>query len=308
MISPKELDIKLSYQCNNACIFCLNKEKKVLEDLPLESLKEQIIDFSLKGGTKLIISGGEPLINKNFFEIMNFAKERGINVFEIQTNGRMLYYKKIADFFKNFGYVGFLISLHYPNKELYKKYSQTNGFDQTIDGIKNIIKNNFPFTISTVLMKQTLPYLGELWKLLKKLGVKKWQLRFIDGKNVSKEYKKFVPEYKECLPTLRKILREEKDIKIFLKEFPLCILGEEFFSFLSPKFSPNRVNLTNNNEIILTKDILKEQFFFSKKCKNCAYIDFCDGIRKKYYNFYGDKEIRALKKNKCEKRYISSYQ
>jgi len=81
----QELDVKVGYVCNNNCLFCLNKDKRYFKEYPLEVLKNQI-DVSAKNGCqKLIISGGEPLISRHFFDLLNFAKEKGIKRIEIQN-------------------------------------------------------------------------------------------------------------------------------------------------------------------------------------------------------------------------------
>jgi len=295
--SIKELEIKTGYQCNNNCIFCLNKEKKNLKEFSFKKIRGLIKIFTKNGGEKLIISGGEPLISDYFFDLLLFAKQKGIKNLEIHTNGRVLYYEDIIKELKNFEPVSFLVSFHFPNDKLYRKYSRTSGFYQALTGIKNLIKYNCNFTVNTVVMKPNLIYFKKMVKILKKQGVKKMQFRFIDGRNVINDYKKFVPRYKKGVPVIKKIIKENQDITIALKEMPVCILGERFKKYLSPGPNLQRVNLGSDYKVLSSKEIESEHFIFPN-CKYCIYITTCSGARKEYVQVYGTTEFKPIIKSK----------
>lgn len=290
----KELDIKLSYQCNNACVFCLSKEKRGSSGNPFEMIKETVGSFAKNGGKKLIVSGGEPLISEHFFELLIFAKQSGIKSLEIQTNGRMLYYENMVIKLKEFEPIGFLVSFHFPNDKLYRKYSQSNGFHQTVQGMKNLMKHDCSFTINTVIMKPNLPYLKDIIKILKELKVRRSQYRFITGRNVIDNYQEFVPRYSECLPIIKKVIDENPDIDIKLREFPFCVLEKKLRNNVSLPLGPERINLTTQGMILTTKKIEGDQFVFPN-CENCLYNrSCCSGVRKEYVDVYGIKEFKPI--------------
>jgi sulfatase maturation enzyme AslB (radical SAM superfamily) len=193
---------------------------------------------------------------------------------------------------KKFGPISFLVSFQFPNANLYKKYCRTDGFHQTVKGIENLLKYNCNFTINTVVMKPNLPHLEKMIKFLKKIGVKRYQYRFIDGKNVTNKYKEFVPRYSECTPFLKKIVNRNPDIRIFLREFPVCVLGEEFKNYLAPCFW-GRLNLTAQDKILTTEEIVAERFIFPN-CKRCLWKPNCYGVKKEYVNIYGAREFKPI--------------
>lgn len=295
----KELDIKLGYRCNNNCIFCLNREKRDTKKIPFKKIKTEIRSFVKKEGKKkLIISGGEPLTFDNFFPILEFAQERGVNRFEIQTNGRMLSYEEITKKLKKFKPIGFLVSLHFPNQDLYEKYTQADGFKQVISGIENLKRYNYNFTVNTVVMKPNLSHLESLIELLIKNEVKATQYRFIDGRNVMERYKKFVPRYFKASPTIKEIIdKYKKDIQISLNEFPFCVLGEDYLKYTAPSLNADRVNLNQKNRSLSTKKIHEHQFSYPN-CDNCIYKSECKGIRKEYLSVYGQKEFTPIQQKK----------
>ncbi|MFW6025779.1 MAG: radical SAM protein [Candidatus Woesearchaeota archaeon] len=290
----EELDIKVGFQCNNRCVFCLNKDKKNLKTFSYTELKKQIEKFCEKNTLeKLIISGGEPLIYKDLFKILDFAKSKGVKRFEIQTNGRMLAYENLVKKIGNYKPVGFLVSLHFSKKELYKKYMQVDGFDQVIRGINNLRNHNFNPTINTVVMNQNLNDLENIIKLLIKNNIKKTQYRYIDGKNVNDKYNTFVPKYSESIPIIKNIVNKYSEkINIKLREIPLCLLGENYKRFLAPHNS-NRLNATTTNKLIPNNKVEEQQFIYPK-CGNCSYKKVCSGVRKEYINHYEAPDIKPI--------------
>jgi molybdenum cofactor biosynthesis enzyme MoaA len=263
--------------------------------LPPEEIKRQIEVFAESGGKKLVISGGEPLISKYFLSLIDFAKQKGVRFLEIQTNARMLCYEGVIKKLKEFEPLTFLVSFHFPNAKLYKKYCRSDGFQQTVEGIKNLVKYNRHFGINTVIMKQNLPYLKGMMKMLKGIGAPAIQYRFIDGKNVGEDYEKFVPRYSECLSIIEEIIKENSDINISLREIPVCVLGKESKKHLAPRLNPERLNLNSNRGLLTTEEIESSQFVFPS-CENCAYLTTCQGVRKEYVENYGAKEFKPTVK------------
>jgi len=295
----KSLEMVISYACNNACVFCLNKHNRHLfiKGHPIEFLKNKI-DFAAKEGfEKLTITGGEPLLSSNFFNVINYAKQKGIKRLEIQSNGQLLSDEVLVRKLVKYEPIGFLISLHFPNAKLYKKYELSDVFDKTINGIKNLIKNNLNVTINTVIMKPNLPHLEEIVELLRKLKIKRMQYRFINGVDVVDEYEKFVPRYSKVVKLIRKIIKSTSDIQITVNEIPICILGEQFQNHLAPVYGPERL-ITSLSENFIDKTIdnqsSRKKFFVYPNCEGCIYRSNCLGIRRLYFENYGGGELKPI--------------
>lgn len=67
--------------CNQKCIYCYNEEiiKKIYQ-LDLKTIKTILSDAKEMGVDIITLSGGEPLLHKNFFEILEFCKVNEISV------------------------------------------------------------------------------------------------------------------------------------------------------------------------------------------------------------------------------------
>jgi len=290
---PKELDVKISYRCNNACSFCINSDKRGAQE-SYSLIKKSVTDFAKQGGEKLIVSGGEPLISENFFNLLSFSKDKGINVLEVQTNARALSDEKIIKNLKKFEPISFLVSFHFPNANLYHRHCRSNGFYQTVEGVRNLLTYNFDFTVNTVVMRANLSFLEEMMVLLKKIGVKgDMQYRFPDGKNFD-NYEALVPRYKECVPLVEKVIRKYEEMSISLREFPFCVLSEDIRNSAKLPLRP-RINLSKNRKIAFASEIRKQHFSFPN-CEKCLYRAECFGVRKEYIDNYGSGEFSPIDK------------
>ncbi|MDD3032343.1 MAG: radical SAM protein [Bacilli bacterium] len=289
----KELDIKLGYNCNNNCLFCLNKDKRGF-GYATEELKKQIEISANNGCKKLIISGGEPLIYNNFFEIVKFARERGIPNYQIQTNGRMLFYGEMVERIKRIcPNVDFLVSFHYPNAEMYKKYSQVDGFNQVLEGLKNLQKHSLKFTTNTVLFKENIKFLNEILSTLSKVDCKYSQFRFIDGHNVGDDFFDFVPRMEEAVSEIKKVIFNYPELKIYIHEIPACVLGRDLEDYITSMPNIERENFNLKKEVLTSPEIVRQQFIYPN-CDGCMNKMRCLGVRKSYLKFFDKKEFNPI--------------
>lgn len=83
----KMLNCYLTNACNLCCEHCFMKSgAKLKEELPPTEWLRILREFRKSGGESVTFSGGEPLMNKDFPEIVKYANEIGLNV-TILSNG-----------------------------------------------------------------------------------------------------------------------------------------------------------------------------------------------------------------------------
>lgn len=96
--------IQLTGRCNYNCLHCFNAKDN--ERLQSELSYEQLIDILDQakdcGINAITITGGEPLIHRQFREIIQAIYERDMFVDELNTNGYFLT-QDLFDFFKSIG-------------------------------------------------------------------------------------------------------------------------------------------------------------------------------------------------------------
>ena len=144
--------------CNFKCGYCLPNGYQVDKSdnrkfLHLDEIRRLAKALSELGVSKIRLTGGEPTVRKDFFDIVKTIKENsGIKKTVITTNGYHL--DKIAYKIKDSGLDGINISIDSLNKEIFKKVTSHDRLDEILRGIKVLQGLNFNnIKINAVLLK-----------------------------------------------------------------------------------------------------------------------------------------------------------
>jgi radical SAM protein with 4Fe4S-binding SPASM domain len=134
---PLNAQIELTYRCNHDCTFCYNSpthEKELNTEQMFEALRK-IADF---GVMYLTLTGGEPLLRKDFFEIAHEARRLGMAI-RIYSNGFLLSDMARVKKIKELDPMEVEISIHGGCAETHEKLTKIRGsFERTIQGIRNL--------------------------------------------------------------------------------------------------------------------------------------------------------------------------
>ena len=135
--------LSISDVCNYKCGYCLPNGYQVDKSdnrkfLHLDEIKRLAKCFSELGVNKIRITGGEPTIRKDFFDIVKVLKfEAGIQNVTITTNGYKL--DKKAEQLVNSGLTGINISIDSLNRETFKNITGHDRLPEILDGIENLL-------------------------------------------------------------------------------------------------------------------------------------------------------------------------
>jgi len=150
--------LSISDVCNFKCGYCLPDGYKIDKSdnrsfLNIEEIGRLAKALSELGVSKIRLTGGEPTVRKDFFEIVKIIKKNsGIKKTVMTTNGYRL--DKIADNIKNSGLDGINISIDSLNDDTFKKITGHDRLREILKGIKNLQKLNFKnIKINAVLLK-----------------------------------------------------------------------------------------------------------------------------------------------------------
>ena len=84
------LDLCITNRCNYRCAHCSFSSGSLdTQEMSLQKIKQILEDARLLGAEKLDISGGEPLLRKDAYEIIKFGKRLGFRI-KLLTNGLLL--------------------------------------------------------------------------------------------------------------------------------------------------------------------------------------------------------------------------
>ena len=147
------LHIEISSKCNERCVHCyIPHEKKIAIMAP------QMFYDILKQGMKLnllnvIISGGEPMIHKNFMDFLRKCNEYNLSV-NVLSNLTLLNQDIVKEMKCN-PLLSVQTSLYSMDYRIHDAITGATGsFQKTRAAILNLVENDIPVQISCPIMKQ----------------------------------------------------------------------------------------------------------------------------------------------------------
>ena len=150
--------LSISDVCNFKCDYCLPDGYKVNKSdnrsfLNAEEIKRLAKALSQLGVSKIRLTGGEPTIRKDFFDILKILKENsGIKKTVVTTNGYKL--ENIATKLVESRIDGINISIDSLNKNIFKKITGHDRLEEILRGIKKLQSLGFNnIKINAVLLR-----------------------------------------------------------------------------------------------------------------------------------------------------------
>jgi His-Xaa-Ser system radical SAM maturase HxsC len=280
-------DWPLTFRCNNNCISCINNTNIFYRRLepPLKQIKD-VIDKINPKNDYLGLSGGEPTLRKELFDILEYAREThpGLYIFVV-SNGRMFCYrnfaKKLADLnLKNF-MIG--ITLYGHSAKLHDFITRTKGsFEQAVSGIRNLLDFCIPVELRTVINRFNYKYLPQIADFVAKQFPEIDRMVFINMKFTGNAYinrDSILVRISDIVPYAEKAaeILENSEIETRLYHFPLCVLPKKLWNIAKGVTKHEKHDLT-----------------FVRACEKCWMRNKCPKIWKSYAYIVGDKEFRAI--------------
>jgi len=145
--------IELTSRCNERCIHCYIPHENKISDIAPSLFYDVLDQCRDMGLLSLTLSGGEPMLHKNFLEFLQKAKEYDFSI-NILSNLTMLNDEIIAEMKAN-RLSSVQVSLYSMNSDVHDAITQMPGsFLKTRDNILRLIENDIPLQISCPTMKQ----------------------------------------------------------------------------------------------------------------------------------------------------------
>ena len=150
---------ELTYKCNLRCRHCYipDKWKKdTTPELTLDQIKRVIDQLTRAGCMNILLTGGEIFCRKDALDILQYLKDKCFDI-TIQTNGTLIT-KEIAQLLSTFSpKIGLSISLYALSEKTYSRIVGVRGaLARVLRGIEFLKKQNAPFTISMLVMRDNI--------------------------------------------------------------------------------------------------------------------------------------------------------
>lgn len=300
------VDIKISFQCNNHCIFCVQGDKRnYCADKTLKEIKTILKAERAVGKTSVVFTGGEVTLRRDdLLSSVKYAKTLGYQDIQIQTNGRLFSYLSFCNEIISAGANEFTPALHGSSAIIHDELTMSPGsFAQTVQGIKNLKLLNQRVLTNSVITKKNYKDLPQLASLLVSLKVDQFQLAFIHINQIiandNKKINKIVPKVSHVMPYVKQAL----DIGIIsgancmTEAIPYCLM-KGYENYIAEKIIPE-ANVFDAEKPIKNYSQYRRNHGKSKgdNCINCMHNQACEGPWKEYPKIFGWDEFKPVNKN-----------
>jgi radical SAM protein with 4Fe4S-binding SPASM domain len=298
----KRIDIKVTFNCNNHCYFCVQgRKREYYKPKSLDEIFQELNIAFREGYREVVFTGGEPTLHKDILQIVAEAKRIGYKNIQIQTNGRMFYYKDFCTKIINAGMTEFSPAIHGSNSKIHDFLTNSKGsFKETVTGIINVrkISSKIPIITNTVITKPNTFDLPNIAKLLVSLKVTQFQLAFVHILGSAAENSSWlIPKKSVAEPFVKKALDIgiSSQIKVMTEAIPYCFM-KGYENYVAEEIIPS-TKIIDADRTIKSYELYrkKEGKIKSEKCKKCKFFDKCEGPWKEYPKLFGWHEFIPIK-------------
>ncbi|MBU0483966.1 MAG: radical SAM protein [Proteobacteria bacterium] len=216
---PKWVAWEITRRCNLKCVHCRSSSE--LEacghpDFSFEEATRVLDDISSYASPVVVLSGGEPLLRKDVFEIAKYGTGKGLRMC-MATNGTLVT-EEIAGKIKEAGIKMVSMSLDGSTAAIHDNFRNSPGaFEGTMRAIKIFNDHGIKFLINSSFTKRNQEDIPNLYKLAKTTGATAWYMFMIvptgRGEDIMSELIS-KEDYEEVLKWHYELEKEEDELLI----------------------------------------------------------------------------------------------
>ena len=166
---PLSVQLDLTYRCNERCVHCYVDHDDHGEMTTTE-IKKLLDELAAAGVFFLTMSGGEILLRKDFFEILEYARALLFSV-KLKTNAVMIRERQ-AERIRSLGVQSVQISIYSHRPEVHDAITKVPGsLKRSLQAIRLLKAHGLNVTIADVLMLQNIQDYPGVRALAAELGV-----------------------------------------------------------------------------------------------------------------------------------------
>jgi len=311
---PLVVSWNVTLKCNLKCAHCyINAaETELADELSTDAAKMLIHQITEVSRPLLILSGGEPLLREDIYEIIRYGADRGLRM-GMGSNG-MLIDDEVTRRLEDSGMETVAISLDSSIPERHDMFRGVKGcWEHAVDAIKALKKSRIQVQVNSTVTPQNYDEVDDIMALAEELGVENFHLFFLvptgRGTDIAditpRMYEDMItstlakiPKYKlnvkpSCAPQFMRVAKEQGvDMSRWVRG---CMAGLYYCRiYPSGEVTPCPylpLNLGNIRErsfkdIWFNSEVFKALRDFDKlegKCGLCEHREVCGGCRARAY-------------------------
>ena len=176
----RRLFFELTQRCNENCFHCGSRcgargEDGIPKELFMEVLRDVKANFDISD-IQLCITGGEPLLYADFFDLMAYASEEGFSWG--MTSNATLITKDIARKLREVRMGTISVSIDGLPRTHDLLRGRKGSWDMAMRGIKNLIEEDYfqEIQVTSVINHENIEELDDLFEVLDKSGIDSWRV------------------------------------------------------------------------------------------------------------------------------------
>ncbi|MGW8273301.1 MAG: radical SAM protein [Thermodesulfovibrionales bacterium] len=179
--APKWIAWEITRRCNLRCVHCRSSSESVVKehpDFPTEEAFRVIDDIASYASPVVVLSGGEPLMRKDVFDIAKYGTTKGLRMC-LATNG-VLVNDERCERIKESGIRIVSLSLDGSTAAVHDDFrNQKGAFDGTVKAASLFRKHGIEFIVNSSFTKRNQEEITKVYKLAKELGATAWYMFMI---------------------------------------------------------------------------------------------------------------------------------
>ncbi|WP_163338294.1 radical SAM/SPASM domain-containing protein [Desulfopila sp. IMCC35008] len=214
---PKWIAWEITRRCNLKCVHCRSSSEEEVKghpDFSFTEAKAILDDIASYASPVIVLSGGEPLLRKDVFDIARYGTDLGFRMC-LATNGTLVT-EDTCQSIKAADIKMVSLSLDGAKAETHDDFRNEKGaFAGTMNAIELFNKYQIPFLINSSFTVRNKDEIPEIYKLVKGLGATAWYMFMIvptgRGEDIMEE---LIPEnlYDEILEWHYQVEKEENEL------------------------------------------------------------------------------------------------
>lgn len=316
---PLVVSWNLTRECNLKCSHCyINATQNQLGgELNTEESKRLIDQIAQVSRPLLILSGGEPLLRKDVYDLISYGTEKGLRM-GLGSNGGLLD-ENAARKLKEAGIKTVSISLDSNSPTQHDNFRGVPGsWQKAVNAIKALRENNILVQVNTTLTQQNYDQIDDIMTLTEEMGVEDFHLFFLvpTGRGAkmadisptmyedmikgtfAKTYQHRLNVRPSCAP---QFMRIAKDMSLDMRQWIRGCIAGLYYCRVYPNgditpcpYLP--INLGNIREKVFKEiwfnspilQALRNPDSLKGKCGICEYKMVCGGCRARAYGLSSD--------------------
>jgi len=216
---PKWIAWEITRRCNLHCVHCRSSSELEAHghpDFSFDEAKRVLDDISSYASPVVVLSGGEPLLRPDVFDIAKYGGAKGLRMC-MATNGTLVN-EEICGKIKDADIKMVSLSVDGSTADVHDNFRNSPGaFEATMNAARLFKENGIKFLVNSSFTKRNQQEIPKVMKLVKELGATAWYMFMIvptgRGEDIMEELIS-LEDYEDIMAWHYELEKKEKDMLI----------------------------------------------------------------------------------------------